>query len=86
MSPAVITWPKNVPDTAGTILTRLFVVSAMNTSPDESTATPPGAFTVVVDAKPPSPQNAAVPEPAMLMTISDDAAAGAATSSTSKTA
>jgi hypothetical protein len=65
MSPRVIAWPKNVPDDAGTILTRSFEVSAMNTSPDESTATPDGAFNAVVAAPPPSPVKAAVPVPAI---------------------
>ena len=64
-----------MPEDAGTIRTRLLVVSAMNTSPAESTATSFGAFTVVVDAKPPSPQKAAVPVPAMVITTIAEAQA-----------
>ena len=64
MSPAVIPPPV----AAGTSWIRLFPVSAMNTSPAESTATASGSFSSALVAAPPSPEDPAVPAelPAMV--------------------
>ena len=43
--------------------------SAMNTLPEESTATPVGVFNVAAVAGPPSPEEPAVPVPASVVMI-----------------
>ena len=67
ISPACPCWPKVTPALAVTSRTRQLPVSAMNRSPDASSAMPEGSWSCAPTAAPPSPANPGMPVPAMVV-------------------